>query len=429
MKRIHEGKPRGGWETQVRSEGLVYLDSTDPDGNPVKYWREGPYYTLTSAEQELLEHASKTMFQMCIDAGDKMVKHPEIMQRMGIPDVAIPEIIRTWNLEGAHEPPSVYGRFDWRFGGDCEQAEKDPSLRIPKLLEFNADTPTSIFESGVTQWNWFEQADHVGKDQWNNLWEAMVEAWRRNIQLLERQRNRKIRKIHLAYTADEKSGEDLINTSFIAAAAKEAGYEVEVFYIEELKATVSHDNGSFYYLSPSGEYIDVLFKLYPWEWMPEEHLVEGHVTSPFLANETTWIEPIWKMLWSNKGLLPVLWKLFKDDPEKSKFLLPAYFGDKQRDGLTSYVKKPLLGREGANVTIYQDGQTVETTSGVYGEEGFVTQAFAPLPNFKSPYSGEDNYPLIGVWVIDGEPAGMGIRESSGLITNNTSYFAPHVLTA
>ncbi len=34
--------------------------------------------------------------------------------------------------------------------------------------------------------------------------------------------------------------------------------------------------------------------------------------------------------------------------------------------------------------------------------------------------------VFGSWLVDGEPAGMGVRESTGLITNNTSCFVPHL---
>jgi len=82
------------------------------------------------------------------------------------------------------------------------------------------------------------------------------------------------------------------------------------------------------------------------------------------------------------------------------------------------VKKPLLGREGANITLkIADRET--STSGPYGEGRYVYQAVASIPEMKS------RYPVIGSWVIDGESAGMGIRESTNLITDNLSRFVPH----
>jgi glutathionylspermidine synthase len=127
-----------------------------------------------------------------------------------------------------------------------------------------------------------------------------------------------------------------------------------------------------------------------------------------------WIEPIWKMLFSNKGLLAILWEMYPNDD----LLLPAFL-DGPRD-LKDYVRKPLLGREGANITLVRAGEK-EQTYGQYGSEGFVYQALAPIPNLQG------NYPVIGSWIIaDQGPAGMGIRESDTPVTTHTSRFVPHL---
>jgi glutathionylspermidine synthase len=131
------------------------------------------------------------------------------------------------------------------------------------------------------------------------------------------------------------------------------------------------------------------------------------------------------MLWSNKALLPVLWKLFERDAQRSQLLIPAWFEGEQPAGLSSYVRKPLLGREGANVTVVVDGETVLQTPGEYGAEGFVIQAYAPPPNFVG-FDG-DNFPTLGLWYVDGEPAGMDIRESTTVVVDNLSVCVPHVI--
>jgi glutathionylspermidine synthase len=138
-----------------------------------------------------------------------------------------------------------------------------------------------------------------------------------------------------------------------------------------------------------------------------------------------WVEPPYKMLWSNKGLLAVLWEMYSDDPARSQYLLPAYLAGEEPPGFTSYAEKPLLSREGANVRLIENGQLLESLPGPYGAEGYVRQELARLPNF----AGVDgpHHPVLGVWMVDGEASGMGIRESDGLITNNQSFFAPHCI--
>ena len=88
---------------------------------------------------------------------------------------------------------------------------------------------------------------------------------------------------------------------------------------------------------------------------------------------------------------------------------------------TSFVRKPLYSREGANVALVSTGTTLVAQEGPYGAEGFVRQALAPLPNF----SGQ--YPVIGSWLVDHTPCGLSIREDESPITGNTSRFVPHAI--
>jgi glutathionylspermidine synthase len=124
------------------------------------------------------------------------------------------------------------------------------------------------------------------------------------------------------------------------------------------------------------------------------------------------------MILSNKGLLAVLWQMFPDH----ELLPPAYFEDDPAaaNGLGErYVKKPLLGREGANIEIVGgDGTRLD---GPYGAEGFVLQALQPMPDF------DGNRPVLGSWVVAGEAGGMGIREERGPVTTNTARFVPHII--
>ena len=121
-----------------------------------------------------------------------------------------------------------------------------------------------------------------------------------------------------------------------------------------------------------------------------------------------------KTLLSNKGLLPILWELFPNHPN----LLPCFESGEPLRG--NYVQKPKLGREGANVTVVRQGQGAEANGGEYGSEGFVYQALAPLADF------DGNHPVLGLWIIHHEPAGLGIREDRRQIIGNLSRFVPHL---
>jgi glutathionylspermidine synthase len=158
-----------------------------------------------------------------------------------------------------------------------------------------------------------------------------------------------------------------------------------------------------------------MFKLYPLEDMIRE---EGGLT--LVKSQTRILEPLWKLALSNKGLLPVLWEM---NPGHGN-LLPAYFADDPRaKTLESYVRKPLLSREGANVTIVDpalEGGRLDVDGG-YGSEGFVIQQTQLLPRFG------DDYTVIGSWVVAGNPAGIGIREDDTAVTRDSSRFVPHYI--
>jgi glutathionylspermidine synthase len=173
--------------------------------------------------------------------------------------------------------------------------------------------------------------------------------------------------------------------------------------------------------------------LYPWEWFWTEEGGKAffrNMADPSKRG-TVWIEPPYKAaLLGNKAILPVLWKLFGDDPERGKYLLPAYFAESTAaKSMTSYAKKPVWGREGGSVTLVRDGVPITENPSEYGADGrFVLQELAELPSFDGLEG--TVHPVLGSWLIDGEPAGLGIREGlgvEGLVTQNHCYFVPHTV--
>jgi glutathionylspermidine synthase len=373
QRRIIE--PRATWEDDVRALGLVYGSTRDRP-----YWDESAYYEFTAEEVDRIEAATSELQRLCLEAGQHIIDKNRFAE-LGIPAAAIDAIRRTWETE----PPAIYGRFDLAYDG-----------HDIKLLEYNADTPTALLESSVIQWYWLE-ARFPHADQFNSLHEKLVAKWQDLKAWV-------VEPLYFAH-ADQGSGEDLMTVTYLRETATQAGLTTEILQMDQIG------------WNPQQQFVDLqdrairsIFKLYPWEWMVHEAFGAHAVAAD---SPITWIEPIWKMLWSNKGLLAILWELFPGHAN----LLPAHLHDP--GGLTAYVRKPLLSREGANVSVVTSTGTT-TTPGDYGEEGFVYQAIAPIPSM------DGNCPVLGSWVIDGEPAGMGIRESTDLVTTNTSRFVPHL---
>ena len=199
-----------------------------------------------------------------------------------------------------------------------------------------------------------------------------------------------------------------VTTAYLRDTAAAAGIETVAMLVE----TIGWDEERRCFVDDEAAPIEALFKLYPWEWLANEAFADVLVED-LARGGTLWIEPVWKMIWSNKGVLAMLWELFPGHPN----LLAAGFDIPDGDA----VAKPLLAREGANVSIRRGGRIVAEAAGDYGDEGYVYQAIYRLPE---PAPG--CFPVIGSWVVDGEPAGMGIRED-GLITGNTARFVPHIV--
>ena len=334
-------------------------------------------------EIEQIEAATAELWDMCLKAVQHVIDH-DLFAQFHIPEFMIPHIKNSWDTDA----PAIYGRFDFRYDGRSE----------PKLLEFNADTPTSVFEASIVQWFWLKDFDEP-KDQFNSIHEKLTDYWHYLKPYLNPGK--------LYFTCVGDVLEDYTTTIYLQDCAMQAGLETAFIYINE----IGWDNDNHYFADLDGMPMRNIFKLYPYEWMVNEAFGKNLVADKLKAY---WIEPSWKMILSNKAILAILWQLFP----YHKNLLPTYFS---RANLIDYVKKPLLSREGTNITILENEKQTNSSDAGYGAEGYVYQELCKLPDFNG------NYPVIGSWIIGQEPAGMGIRESDGLITDNLSRFIPHLI--
>lgn len=375
MERI-ASTPRRSWQEKVYEQGLTFHS---PGGR--RYWDESAYYRFRAWQIDELERATNELHEMCLKAAQFVIDHNRFAD-LGIPEAAVPAIQAAWEAE----PPAIYGRFDFSYDG------KTP----PKLLEYNADTPTALLEASVIQWYWLQDTAPQ-HDQFNSIHERLVAKWKELLDYIPS------RPLYFGHVDDE---EDLMTVTYLRDTAEQAGFATAAIRMKEIGWASERRE----FVDLAGKRIGSIFKLYPWEWMLHEEFGPHALET---AGRMQWIEPIWKMLLSNKGILAILWEMFPGNAN----LLEAYL-DGPRN-LREYVRKPKMSREGANVTLLSRGERLET-SGDYGEEGYVYQAAAALPDF------DGNRPVTGSWVIDGQSAGMGIRESSGPITDNLSRFVPHL---
>jgi glutathionylspermidine synthase len=364
---------RPDWKAKAAEAGFTFHTI---DG--ARYWDERAYYAFTLEEIERdIEDPTGELDAMCRELVGRAVSDERMMQVLRIPERFWTFIAASWK----RGDPSLYGRFDLSYSG------QGPA----KLLEYNADTPTSLYETGVFQWKWLEDASArnvvpQNADQYNSLHEKLIDGWR------------EIGKgghLHLGGALDDP--EDGGTVQYLEDTARQAGLTTKGVFVDL-----------------SDKPIELMFKLYPWEWMFREQFGQYLAGSP-----TRWLEPPWKAILSNKGILPLLWAMYPSHPN----LLPAFFDDdpKAAELGNSFVRKPLYSREGSNVTIMVGGAQIDQDEGPYGAEGFVRQGVATLPQF------DGNYAAIGSWVVAGKPCGLSVREDMSPITKNTSRFLPHAI--
>lgn len=356
---------RPDWRERVEHLGF---DFHTLDGQA--YWVEGACYRFTAAEVDRIEDAGNALHALCLEAVDRICRRGEF-DRVGLEGTAAALAEASWR----RREPDLLGRMDLAYDGVGE----------PKLLEYNADTPTSLLEASVIQWYWLEDT-HAGADQFNRIHEALVGRWPQVASRSER--------VHFAGALE--SEEDRGTLEYLRRTCEEAGFETDLLDIAQVGLML-------------GEFVDArdrpirqLAKLYPWEWLLAEEFGAAIATAP-----TRWIEPAWKQVLSNKRVLPLLWELFPGHPN----LLPASMDPSRVPG--PVVRKPQFGREGEDVSLHPSADSLAAAPGM------VFQQRAPL------FHSSSGHALVGLWVVGDEAVGMGLREDDDAVTRNTSRFVPH----
>lgn len=398
---------RPDWRDTAREVGFTFADM---HGEP--YWDETSAYRfgLRQVEDDIEDPATE-LHAMCREAAAAITASAEMMAQLGIPAEHHDLVADSWR----RAEPEIYGRFDLAYDG------QGPA----KLLEYNADTPTSLYETSAFQWQWLEDQLAAGvlpegADQFNGIHEALVERFRGLFPA----------GTDLHFTAVGGNPEDYATVESMGWAAREAGMGAHYSDLEKIGVTA---DGQF--IDAEDRVIGTLFKLYPWEDLLAEDYA-GHIA----GSGCMFLEPAWKSVLSNKGLLAVLWQMFEGHPN----LLPAFFADDVAEALVDggrparkvadsfgraagalragHVVKPIFSREGASLAIVENGTVTEASSNNdYDRHPRIVQAYHPLPDF-------DGFrPVIGAWVVGEACVGMGLREDRSRITQDLSRFKPHFI--
>ncbi|QOR63014.1 glutathionylspermidine synthase family protein [Sulfurovum sp. ST-21] len=376
-------------------ESLGFVWHTDSDATP---YVSDQLVILSKAEAEAYYKAGNELYDMFVAAAQYVIDN-NLFHEIGIPFNLVELIKESWETDIHWH---LYGRFDLAGGVDGSPI---------KLLEFNADTPTALFETAIVQWALLKQNGMEETAQFNGVYEAILDNFKRLVTLEEN-----VATFEACYegwkflfTSVRGNSEEENTVRLLQHIATEAGYITEFAYMDEVE--FDENEGIFY----NQEQYELWFKLIPWEDIALEEPDLAMILTNIIKNQKAIIfNPPYTLLFQSKGLLKILWDLYPNHP----LLLETSFEPLQN---TKQVQKPVFGREGESVRILDENITlIEGTEGDYDNHKMVYQTYVELPSDskKSSYQ-------AGLFFAY-ESCGVGFRKG-GKILNNTSKFVGHLL--
>jgi len=376
-------------------ESLGFVWHTDSDESS---YISDELVVLSEKEAEAYYEATNTLYDMYVEAAEHVIEH-NLFHEIGIPFNLIDVIKESWENDVHWH---LYGRFDLAGGVDGKPI---------KLLEFNADTPTALFETSIIQWAMLKQNNLEEESQFNGLYEALVDNFKRLVILEEDVSSFEERYDgwKFLFTSVRGNSEEENTVRLLQHIANEAGYETEFAFMDDVE--FDEEEG----ISYQNENYELWFKLIPWEDIALEESDLAMILKNIIANQKAILfNPAYTLLFQNKGLLKILWDLYPNHPLLLESSFEPLEGQKQ-------VKKPVFGREGGSISILdEDGDVIEHVDDDYDNHKMIYQAYTELPTDTKG----DSY-QAGVFYAY-EACGLGFRKG-GKILDNMSKFVGHII--
>ena len=351
---------------------------------------------VSNDEVEAYYEAANTLYDMFAEAGQYVIDN-DLFHELNIPFNLVELIKNSWENDVHWH---LYGRFDFAGGVDGKPI---------KLIEFNADTPTSLYETAIIQWAMLKANGMDEAKQFNTVFEALKENFKRLV-VLEGDTEEFARYYEgwkILFSSIRGNIEDENTTRLLQSAANEAGFHTDFAYVDEVGFNGSE--GIF----KDDENFEYWFKLIPWENIAIEEGDLALLLDEMVQEQKAIIlNPAYTLLFQSKAFMKILWDLFPNHP----LLLETSFEPLKNQ---KQVEKRAFGREGANTVIYErDMSVIEKTEGEYGNFKPIYQAYAELPKDEQGRSYQ-----AGVFFAY-EGCGLGFRRG-GLIMENFSKFVGH----
>ncbi|CAM3905675.1 glutathionylspermidine synthase family protein [Arcobacter cloacae] len=377
-------------------ESIGFVWHTDSDNSS---YVSDEIVVVSEDEANAYYEATNELYDMFAQAGQYVVDN-DLFHELNIPFNLVEIIKESWENDVHWH---LYSRFDLAGGIDGKPI---------KLIEFNADTPTSLFETAIIQWAMLKANGLDESSQFNNLYEALKDNFKRIITL-----DSDIEKFEeyysnlgwkILFSSISSSAEDINTTKLLEHIASEAGFNTDFEFIENVQFS---DEGIF----KDDELFEFWFKLIPWENIAIEESELALILTEIIKEKKAIIfNPAYTLMFQSKGFMKILWDLYPNHPLLLETSFEPLVGKKQ-------VEKRCFGREGANVKIINADQSIEEeTTGEYEGHKAVYQEYVEFPKDSSGNSYQ-----AGVFYAY-EACGLGFRKG-GKILNNMSKFVGHIV--
>lgn len=323
----------------------------------------------------------------------------------------------------------------------CGRFEFAMTAEGPKLLEFNAETPTFVVE--LFQMNGQVCADFDLIDPNAHCQEQLAQAIQSTIDaslswLATRQRD----STSVVFSSYANRKEERGTAEFylnLLTARGSLPYQTSFRGLNELRITPDC------LLTADGERVDVLYKLYPTEQLIEDEAADGTPVGLALLElvrkrNLAMMNPPIAFVLQNKAVMAILWalhlvtsELFTPEEHTwiKQYVLPSYLDAHDAQGQSVFVGphvvKPVYGREGASITI-RNGHTVvgQSEQRLYDDQVMMSQHYTALPTamIQTEEGLTEVHLVHNCFVVAGIPSAIGVRASQKLIFDDNAYFLP-----
>lgn len=367
--------------------------------------QQSNYYTMNLELWFKCVNAGNQLHRIFCEASAEVIASDEMMGVFGIPQEFWGRVRNSF----ATQKKCLTGRFDFAFDGASQKL---------KCFEYNADSASTLLECTVIQQKWAESVGLDGNTRSSGFrMKGLLEyAWQQS-------GVPKGSRVHFCVDDDD---EEQYTALIVMECAKAAGLDPKLCVMfDEFKF-----NAVGAVVDSEGIPVRTVWKTWMWEsgftdyFKAKESRPAGWKAAPadtvrlcdiLLGDETIVVfEPLWKVVPSNKAILPLIYKNHPDN----EFILRAEFELSDDLRKVGYAKKPIVGRCGRNVTITSsEGEKLLASEGNFGDRDHVFQELFVLPKR------DDYYAILGGWIVGDEYAGTGIREDKTIITGIESPFS------